>query len=389
MIPKAIAEIEFADLQALVGLVREGKMLEFKRELPSKGGAQKLVAGTSALANTAGGDFVIGIVEQGGLATAVPGIEVDDVDIYKGQLEQVMSSLIEPRLPRVDVHPVACGDGRWCFVVRVVQSWVGPHRVTSDNKFYARNSTSTYPMDVSEIRTAFGLREGVVERIERFRDERLARIVGGNASVLLKSEATVVLHMASLPSFANRDLVDVFAKFENGTQMILPLAGVSGGNVARFNLYGLVNLVGDSLKGVDSYGQLFRSGAIEGVDCMMSDRSGPYFESIAFANMIVGAVKNNLATLRAFDIGFPVFVMLSFCNARGVRMKVMQQQPGMGDFFGNPLTDQVVTFPEIQIEGPDVDVPTALRPLLNIVWNAFGLPVCDMYNQTGGWKGTA
>ena len=30
-----------------------------------------------------------------------------------------------------------------------------------------------------------------------------------------------------------------------------------------------------------------------------------------------------------------------------------------------------------------------LRPTLNMVWNAFGLAWCNMYNATGGWKGTA
>jgi hypothetical protein len=39
------------------------------------------------------------------------------------------------------------------------------------------------------------------------------------------------------------------------------------------------------------------------------------------------------------------------------------------------------------IKGLDIDVPAGVRPLLNLAWNAFGLPFCPLYNAQGGWMG--
>src|ERR1700679_2056686 len=103
---------------ALIGRVRESKTLEFKANLPAKNkGALKVLAGISALANTAGGDFVIGVSEVDGVAKSVDGIEPDGrVDTYKRTLQQVLADLLEPHLPSLDIHEVECAPCRWVFI---------------------------------------------------------------------------------------------------------------------------------------------------------------------------------------------------------------------------------------------------------------------------------
>lgn len=389
MIAKLLEEIEYADLQALIGVAREHKRLEFKLLLEEGDkGARKLVKGVSSLANTAGGDFIIGMAEDdNGVAVDVPGI-AENADVYKGRIEQVLRSQIEPRLPATSVHPVACPDGRWAFIVRVPQSWVGPHRTNYNKEFYIRTSHGADPMDVPELRSAFGLRDGVVEKIERFRDQRLGQILSGQGLMPLTSPTVAVLHMVSLPAFANRELIDVFGRLSVGSQMILPMSGAHTSTGVRLNLHGYMNFSGDTLKTIDSYSQIFRTGAIEGVDCLKRDKDGPFIENIGFANMIVGAVKNFLTVQGALDIGFPTYSMLSLCNARGLRMRVQQAASGL-DHWAIPLDDQLIAFPETVFESPGVDVPATLRPLLDVVWNAFGLAACDMFTPQGTWKGTA
>jgi len=159
VIPKPLQQIVRSDLEALVGLARECKTLEFKAELPQKSGSELVpfIAGVSSLANTAGGDFVLGVVARDGVATAIPGVAVPNLDAEKLRLEQALANGVEPRLPRIDVEAVACGDGQYVLIVRVPRSWVGPHRVKANNQFYGRNSGGKYPLVVGELRNAFVL----------------------------------------------------------------------------------------------------------------------------------------------------------------------------------------------------------------------------------------
>jgi hypothetical protein len=386
MLPLPIHKLTLPDLEALKGVARESKTLEFKQELrPEKGGDRKLVAGISALANTAGGDFVIGVVERGGVVVDIPGFDEADIDAYKRRTQQVLASNIDPALPPIEFKEVAAGRDRWVLAIRVPQSWVGPHRNRFDNHFYTRTSAATTEaLGVGELRTVFGLRESGAQRIEAFRTDRLAKIMAGNTPVPVHEGPTIVLHMTPLPAFANRDLLDIVTMIAGGTHMPLPLRGVGANRVAP-NLLGLVT-VPDGTAPAIGYGQLFRSGAYEGLACASEDNGQRYAGGIDLANMIVGSVRNFLALQHSYQVAFPTFAMLALCNAKDLRLRIRTEFGG-GHYQTHPLGQEFVAFPEIVFEGPSADVPTTLRPLLNIVWNAFGLPACDMFTPQGSWIG--
>lgn len=386
MISKPLHEIDIDDVKALVGRVRESKTLELKARLPpGKDGALKVLAGVSALANTSGGDFIIGVSETDGVAKAVEGIEPEGgVDTYKRTLQQILADRLEPHLPSLDLHEVECVADRWVFIIRVARSWIGPHRVTSNNHFYLRTSTSTVPMDVGDLRTAFRQRETGVERIEAFRRDRLLQLSAGRTPVRLTSGPIAVLHMAPLPAFVNRDVIDIVTEVARGRHMPVPLEG--RGRDAFANLLGICNTPGDGGDGATGYGQLFRSGAYEGTNVARVVDGTPYVASIGFANMVVGAVRNYLALQDHYGFAFPTFAMLSFCNAAGLKM-TLPTEFGSGFYPSQPLVDDVVTLPEIVIDSARVDVPKVVRPLLNFAWNAFGQPRCTMYDGQGVWTG--
>jgi Schlafen, AlbA_2 len=385
VIPKPLEKITLEDLQALLGRARENKTLEFKRELPDgKAGSLKVLAGVSAMANTAGGDFVIGVADEDGVASGLLGIEVESVDRYKQSLEQILTSWLEPKLPRFDIHEVACDGGRWVFIIRIARSWVGPHRVTSDNHFYVRTSTSTVSLDVADLRTAFGQREVGVERIEAFRRERLARIMTGDTPAKLSEGPVAVLHMAPLPSFVNRDLFDLASTVGRGAHMPVPL-GASGGN-HHINLLGVCNVPHHGGEGAPGYGQLFRSGAYEGTAVSSIHNGNNYFGGGNIANMIVSAVRSYLALQDHYGFAFPTFAMFSLCNCEKLRL-YLGNANAINPHLSNPLGEALVSFPELLIENAKVDVPQSLRPLLNIIWNAFGRLSCDMFDGKGAWIG--
>ena len=118
---------------------------------------------------------------------------------------------LEPRLPHIDFQFVDVGDGRHVIVVRVPHSWVAPHRVRRNDKFYGRNSAGKYPLDVGELRTAFTLSEGVAERIRAFREDRIARIYGRETPVPIHDGGQMILHVLPLVAFTERAALDLSA----------------------------------------------------------------------------------------------------------------------------------------------------------------------------------
>jgi hypothetical protein len=241
-------------------------------------------------------------------------------------------------------------------------------------------------MTTPELRAAFGERDHIAERIERFRTERLTRIMAGATPIRLASPACVVLHLVSMPAIAERRQIDVWAETKNNSHMVLPLRGPHTSTGVQFNMHGLMNFAGDTLgQGADSYGLLFRSGAIEGVDCANSSSDGAFVESVTFANRIVAVARNYLGVQRSLGIATPSAAMLTFCQARGFRMRVQRQ--GGSDFWSPPLVDDLVAMPEVVFETDDADVPSTLRPMLNVAWQAFGMPACDMFDAEGKWLG--
>lgn len=118
MVPGPIEAVDKDALQALIdNQVPEGKTIEYKREIPSTAESMMipLLATVSSFANTAGGDLLIGIEADKGVPTKLLGVKTNDTDAEKLQLEQVLRSGIEPRLPLVEIHPILIGNDKHTY----------------------------------------------------------------------------------------------------------------------------------------------------------------------------------------------------------------------------------------------------------------------------------
>lgn len=107
-----------------------------------------------------------------------------DADVL--MLQEIIRRHIEPKVFTLDFHPVPITGG-WALVIRIRKTWAGAHMVTynDDFRFYTRHQGGRRPMDVPEIRSAFTLAETTMEKINRFRLERLANILAGETSCWL------------------------------------------------------------------------------------------------------------------------------------------------------------------------------------------------------------
>lgn len=383
MIEGALADITYAKLTELVGRAREGRTLEFKSRMPE---TAKLIQGVSALANTAGGDFVIGVEAPDGVVASIKGIEIENLDKKRLAVEESIRNGVEPRLPRLDIHGVPCPDaGNFVLVIRTARSWIGPHRVIRDSRFYGRNSGGKYPLDVSELRTAFLLGAQAEERIRRFQADRISKVVEGRVPVPL-GPAAVILHVIPAPALTAFGSQDFVATLQDGTHFPLPLEGPGGGNQFRFNLDGMVNSVLVRNHGIYSYAQMFRSGAIEGaLPLGLRDDGKPYFVGSILAHKLVAAARQYASVLNSLEVAFPVFVMVSFYAEHGFFMRSSDTGGGWRD--NGPLTGPAIILPEVAIESSEANIANALRPALDALWNGFGAPACELYSSSGDWIG--
>jgi hypothetical protein len=242
MIPKPIDAIGKADVDVLAtSAIPEGRSLDYKAELPGARDDDKkeFLADVSSFANAGGGDLIFGIGEAQGVPTSIDGVGVADVNAEVLRLEQIIRDGLAPRLIGVRFHLIDGFAKGPVVVLRVPRSFSAPHMVTFKNttRFYTRNSAGKYQMDVSEIRTAFNVSESIGERLTRFRDDRLAKIIAGETPIALQPGARLVLHLTPLSSFTLGAYIDSSIQMTMRRQLA-PIAGRGWNH--RHNLDGFV-----------------------------------------------------------------------------------------------------------------------------------------------------
>ena len=89
---KQFDQLTEADFQELIAnKVPESKTLDYKVDLKfGDRDKREFLADVSSFANTAGGYLLIGIKEEGGIPTGLPGIEFENPDAEKLKLINVM-----------------------------------------------------------------------------------------------------------------------------------------------------------------------------------------------------------------------------------------------------------------------------------------------------------
>ena len=145
-----------SDLDALVDSgVQESLTLDYKwsASLSKTDNNKKneISKDVAAFANSAGGRIIYGIKEADQLPQAVDDGS-DGTDITREWLEQIINSLIKPRIDGIIIKPILLKSQGWAFVVDIPQSqYFAPHQ-SSDKKYYKRYNFSSVPMEDYEIR---------------------------------------------------------------------------------------------------------------------------------------------------------------------------------------------------------------------------------------------
>lgn len=385
MIPRPIDQVTGSDIEALIAnAVREGLRLDYKQAPIGNADADKreFVRDVCALANGDGGDIVLGIREEEGVAVDITDLGSIDLDQEILRLTAIVRSGLDPVLPGIQFRAVTTSDGKAVLVIRVPRSWLGPHRVITlkDYQFYTRTSAGKHPMSMDEIRAAFGQQEILGERVAAFREKRLA-VLGTPYQVvpLIGYQAAALVHLMPLAAAAKRSRVS-FAKYDVLSQIG---AAALGSHSFAHNAEGFVLYTssGEGDGRAIGYVQLFNDGSVEFLVLLPFNNGANRFASTFVAERILTFYRSVAEFYKAQAVPPPVVAMFSLVGAD----QVVFSTPRAFEDEGAKLRMPVLKCNETLIDNLDLPAHTALRPMFDHLWQAYGFAHCPHYGPDGNW----
>jgi hypothetical protein len=371
--------------------VIEDKWLDYKEDFPHKKDKdikRDFLADVVAMANTEGGDILVGVKEQRdaenrptGIPEEIVGVQIDNWDAVRREWDQSIADSIEPRLQGVQIEPFYIGANRAVILFRVPASLQAPHMITSRPCFYTRGPGRSDPMDIDTIRYAFLKSASLRERANTFRLERVRAVLDGLAPVNLVKGAMVFLHIVPLgtqPFSINWGDDHVREKAWTVRPLLKGMV-----NDQRLNFDGLVNSYVYEKGLFLSYVQIFRDGSMEFCDAgllLSPDIKTLVIEEVQFEEAVINALHSSLRLYEQLNISLPVVTFLSLTGVKGyvvVRGSEHRRYP----------IDRDQLFPPGQlIEERGQKAEHVLQPIFDSICNASGLEKSPFYDEDGNWS---
>lgn len=391
-----LADLDQVDAKLLSRLCEEkcpeSDTLDFKRELPGSAERDKheLLKDVASFANADGGDLVYGVADSDGHAEALAPICEESVDEATRRVQQVLDAGLEPRVQGLRFRAVSL-DGGFALIVRVPASFSGPHsiRVNTNRRFVIRNGTTTSDLTMDQLRAAFDRSSSLASRAQDFVSSRL-RVIGGDPPTPPKAIArgpTLTAHFVPMAGLAGRHGLDVQEVERNSFTRFL--FHEWGGGSRSFNLDGLVVHPPPTRDGIhDGYCQLFRNGTIESVTTIGTTWTPPsggppkkLIPSRSMSEYVRTQVGTMLSASKDYGFAGPAVLSVALLNVRGYEL-------GVDDMFRRrePVADRgdMVLPPVWLSELTIADQDGIVRPMLDTLWQAFGMSNCWDYDPKSG-----
>jgi hypothetical protein len=399
VISKPLLKIDRADLGALVAeRVRAGRTLEYKRDLlvTTDEHRRELARDVSSFANASGGDLIFGVQEATdpdgrtlGYPERLLGVDCPNFEATRQRVESIVRDTLDPRVQGVAVHKVDGFERGPVIIVRIPQSWIAPHMIACANQtqFYSRNGSGKRGLDVQEIRAAFVGSLEMGNRIRRFRDDRLGKIVADETPVALKDEdpSRLVVHVVPVVGIdsAPIDLIEMSKRSSAPPPLTHPDAW-SG----RFNVDGYITYPGPHADLQRCYSQVFRDGAYEGVatSYLNVSKKPPQLYALTIESATVQGVDCYTRLLRSAGFDGPVVVMVSLVGVHGAAIHNPRLDWDLRSSDERFTIDRpLLTLPDVVLKEPWPDVRSALRPSFDALWQASGRERSHGYTAEGKW----
>lgn len=391
MLIQNIADIDSALLESVCAeRWPESSTLEFKREPPGLADRDKheLLKDICAFANADGGDIVFGIDEVDGSAANLTPISSESADGLMRRITQTVESGIEPRLPNLQIRRIDIDSG-YFLIVRIPASYLGPHsiRVNNSRRFVMRNGTNTSDLSFEQLRTAFDRTASLGEQARAFIRDRNNALQRQEAAKRLLAGPISAIHLVPLSGMAGKQAPDLQALHNDFTSLLDPNWG--GGSRA-FNLDGLVVYPGGTPSdGHYGYTLICRTGAMEAASLaggeVQQNPSAPkklVIWSLDMTQYFRGRTAKFLALAKQHGFSGPAMISFSMLHVGGYELGI----DGLFWHRSPPVADRPhLIAPSVWIDSLEsVATDDVVRPLLDTLWQGFGMERCLDYDPTSG-----
>lgn len=366
----------------------ESQTLDFKKTLPGHSDRERseFLKDVCALANTDGGDLVYGIAEEDGHAKEPHPVTGEPADAAKRRLGQIADAGLEPRVIGLRFLDVPITGG-YALIVRVLASFNGPHRyiINGIARFVMRNGTHTAELTYDQLRSAFDRTATLTERARRFREDRIAAIASRKTWKPMMKGPVCVVHFIPIRAMAGNQSIDIFSLYNNYASFMFPFWH---GASRSTNLDGLVVHPGfaDGQVEIGAYTQIFRSGAFETARYGggLADPSRKIIPSTGVSQFIRDAIQKFLKASLDLGISGPAVASAALLTIGDYEFGLPTEH-----FSSRPKSDREnAVLPEIWINAIEsvTDIDEVARPMLEVLWQAFDVERCYLYDAQGHWQ---
>lgn len=364
--------------------IPEGKLIDYKESLSvfTSDEKKEFLADVSSFANAEGGNLIYGVKEVDGIPTDICGFKVDSIDAEILKLENLIRDCTDPRVQGVLINYTTLDNGQFVLAIYIAKSFNPPHviKIGSHWRFYSRNSKGKYQLDVSELKSIISLSSSLQERIRNFRLERISMIKNRDLQIPISDEPKFIYHLIPLSSFATDTSINL-KDFELGKiryDLFYDFYKI-------FNFEGFLAHNHQTGYNADLYIQIFRNGTIEVYNSRLHDQSKKIIYRNGFEQELIKEIPKYIFAINSLGINFPVLLFLSILDIKDYRIGLNSYERERAiqnrSFIQNDLI-----LPEVLLnEDSFSNLPLALKPLFDPIWNAAGHPQSPNFNSKGEW----
>jgi hypothetical protein len=373
-------ENEIRELKMLIeNKTPESRTLEYKENFDFNNDKSEFTTSVVAFANTAGGRLYYGVRTKrdpygktNGIPEEIVGLSnIGNRDEYKLRINNSLADRIEPGIGKLlETKILDCSGNKTVVLIKVPRSFVAPHAICKGKgsyRFYYRSDVNNIPMDFPQIRSMFLESEELEKKIDKFRADRIMKILSGEIHTNLYKGIRVVLHVVPLSIKDDYLRMDV-KKLKQIFNLVYPFIQNDNDRnyqLSRYNLDGHLRYFEDN-RGEVAYVQIFRDCKLEIVNATSEWwlQEGQF--CVEYFQSITEKVLNDVFTcFNEHFKGIPLVVMFSILNVNNLSISYSPK-------VKHNITDREhLLIPDIYVEEPH-SAKEVTKQIFDIIWQSFG-----------------
>ena len=390
---RQLSSVQIEDIERLItNSVAENLFLDYKQELKldTQDKKKEFLRDISAFANSEGGTLVFGVEEDrddnskpNGLPKSIIGFEVENLDAFMLAADQLIKDGIDERLSPWRFIPLTASNGKLVLLLRITPSMRAPHMVSlgGDRRFYIRANNSRQEMSTSQIRDAVLRSDTVATAIHSMGRERAEkwRTHGIHGPFWM-------LHV--VPLWRLPDSIDVTR--EDVVQKLNKLIFWQGGGFNQYrSVEGYKQYIRAASNGETCQVVAFRNGTLEFLDqyAFRKGNGAPILDAPTFEDSVFRCCDSAFRLYQEGLLQFPLAIMMNVSKIKGCALSHGARHPGVAATAPPPIVENEIESDVVVLTETPTDSKTVLKPLLDLVWNAFGYPQSGGYDANGKYVG--